>query len=201
MVHIYVEGGGDAGSTKAACREGFKTLFEGIPVPATSFRVVASGGRLKAYRNFCDALQRHAGEIVLLLVDSERPVTANASPWTHLSGSPDNWARPAGCNDDQAHLMVQMMEAWFMADIDALARYYGQRFLRNSLPRRYNIEAIPKVQLIQALEHASRNTTKRRYHKTQHSFTILKLIDPAKVRERSAHAERLFMLLQQKAMQ
>jgi hypothetical protein len=196
VIHIYVEGGGDAGSTKAACREAFATLFAGIPIPENAFRVIASGGRLRAYQNFCDALQRHRNAVVLLLVDSERLVPANTAPWAHLGADPENWERPEGTTDEQAHLMVQAMEAWFFADPEMLATFYGQRFLSNSLPRRQNIEEIPKTDLVPALEHASRNTTKGTYHKTQHGFAILKSIRPVKIRNRSAYANRLFDLLE-----
>jgi hypothetical protein len=195
-VRVYVEGGGDAGSTKADCREGFRKLFEKIPVQGSAFAVMASGGRLKAFKNFCDALRdpRHAGEMILLLVDSERPVTTEA--WAHLGAQPDGWEQPAGATDDQAHLMVQAMEAWFFADKDCVAEYYGDGFLVNSLPPRGNVEEIPKDDLVPRLQHASRRTLKRGYHKVRDGFSILALVNPTKIRKASAHAERFFGVLE-----
>lgn len=194
-VRVYVEGGGDPGSTKAACREGFRRLFQKLANLGVNPTVIASGGRLKAFQNFCDALEASRDELILLLADAERPVVA--SVWTHLGAEPDCWRKPAAAADEQAHLMVQSMEAWFIADKDALARYYGRGFRANALPRHQDIEAIPKDDLVPALERASRATTKGRYHKTWHGYAILATISPAKVRQRSPHAERFFHVLEQ----
>jgi hypothetical protein len=195
-VRVYVEGGGDAESTKSVCREAFRTLFEKITSGGNAPSIIASGGRLKASKNFCDALRDYEEEVILLLVDSERPVKTDA--WAHLGAKPDKWAKPASATADQAHLMVQSMEAWFLADKDALATYYGQGFLVKSLPQRPSVEDMPKADLAPALEHASRKTkTKGTYHKTLHGFALLRLIDPAKVRRASIHADRFFEVLEQ----
>ena len=93
--------------------------------------------------------------------------------------------------------MVQVMEAWFLADRQALADYYGQGFLAGSLPGQPKIELISKPDVFSALQHASKNTkTKGEYHKTRHGFDLLELIDPNRVRAASVHAERLLMVLQ-----
>ena len=81
------------------------------------------------------------------------------------------------------------MESWFLADKDALAGYYGQRFLRNSLPNRPNVEDIPKTDVMAGLEHASQQCQKGKYHKTRHGFAILALINPALVECASLHAK------------
>jgi len=101
-------------------------------------------------------------------------------------------------DDEQAHLMVQVMESWFLADQDTLSSYYGQGFLRNSLPRQKDIERIDKQRVLGALSHASRLTQKGTYHKTKHGFELLELIDPALVRAASRHAENLFAELARK---
>jgi len=194
-VRVYVEGGGDAESTKSICREAFRSLFEKISKGGDTPSVIASGGRLKAFKNFCDALRDHEEEVILLLVDSERPV--KTAPWAHLGAKPDKWVKPASATADQAHLMVQSMEAWLLADKDALANYYRQGFLAKSLPKNPNVEGIPKADLVPALEHASKNTQKLRYHKTGHGFALLRLIDPAKVRRASIHADRFFTVLEE----
>lgn len=199
-VRVYVEGGGDAASTKSSCREGFRTLFERITSGGDTPKVIASGGRQNAFEDFRDALRDHKEEVILLLVDSERPVNTGASnPWGHLRSNPDCWKKPPKATAKQAHLMVQSMEAWLLADKEALATYYGQRFLANALPRRPNVEDIPKSDLVPALECASRGTQKGKYHKTQHGFALLKLIDPARVGRASDHADRFFGVLKQEA--
>lgn len=193
-VRIYVEGGGDAGSTKAACREGFRSFFQNLGNLGQNPTVIASGGRLKAFHNFCDALVRNTDEMIVLLVDAERPVREGV--WAHLGAVPDEWQKPDTATEEQAHLMVQSMEAWFIADREALAKYYGRGFRVNSLPARQDIEAIPKANLVPALKRASRDTTKGEYHKTAHGYTLLAVIAPAKVRQKSPHAERLFQTLE-----
>ena len=116
------------------------------------------------------------------------------SAWAHLQMG-DGWQPPAGAIDDQAHLMVQCMEAWFLADREALTEFYGPEFLAGSLPGQQNIEQIPKPSLLPALEHASRQTSKGPYHKTRHGFALLTLLNPQRLRDASPHASRLFEAL------
>lgn len=197
-LRIFVEGGAP-GSIKARCREGFSTFF-GKVAPHNSFTVMASGSRLDAYHDFCLAIGKDDGHYNVLLVDSEELVTRAA--WAHLAARRgDGWRRPAGARDDQAQLMAQVMEAWFIADREALASYYGNGFTAGSIPRRANVELVSKDDVYDELRRASRNTkTKGEYHKTRHGFDLLRVIDPAKVRRGSAHAERLFVLMESRAV-
>ena len=94
------------------------------------------------------------------------------------------------------HMMVQAMEAWFHADRDALRDYYGQGFRMAWLSPRPDIEAIPKVDLFGGLKRATKDCQlKGEYSKGGHSFQILALIDPAKVRAASPFADRLLRVL------
>jgi hypothetical protein len=164
-------------------------------IPPRSFSVVASGSRNDAFHDFRDALKRHPDDYNVLLVDSEEPVTGSA--WHHLRDRQgDNWHRPATASEDQAFLMVQVMEAWFLADKEVLADYYGQGFLAGSLPGQPNIELVTKLEVFSSLQHASRNTQKGEYHKTRHGFDLLELIDPNRVRAASIHANRLLGVLE-----
>jgi len=190
-VRVYVEGGGDARSTKDACREAFRSLFTKIVPPESALKVIASGGRQKAYQNFCDALRDHPDQTVMLLVDSEGPV--HTGVWEHLRDrSGDGWKKPTGANKNQAHLMVQCMEAWFLADKDLLREHYGQHFGASALRRQPNVELIRKSDVEASLKQATRRTTKGPYQKSSHAFALLALIDPAKVRAASAHAALFF---------
>jgi len=192
-VRIYVEGGFQ-GSTKSDCRQAFRSFF-GKLIPLRSFTVIASGDRNSAFKNFCLALKRHPDDYIILLVDSEEAVTT--STWQHLRDRPgDHWRRPDAANEDQAHLMVQAMEAWLLADQQVLTAYYGQGFLAGSLPGQPNIELIPKQDVFRALRDASRKTKKGEYHKTRHGFDLLERIDPARVSAASHHADRLLAVLQ-----
>ena len=141
------------------------------------------------------ALRQRLADYNLLLVDSETAV--NANPWEHLSDrESDNWNRPAGASEDQAHLMVQVMESWFLADKNALADFYGQGFLRKALPQQPNIEEIARQDVLKKLRHASKPTQKGEYHKTRHGFELLELIEPGLVRAASHHADSLFLVLE-----
>jgi len=197
-LRIFVEGGAQ-GSTKAGCREGFRKFFEKV-LPSGSFAITASGSRADAYKDFCLAVKQSDGDYNVLLVDSEESVSKD--PWTHLAERKgDGWKRPAGAADDQAQLMVQVMEAWFLADREALVEFYGQGFTTGSLPGQKNVELIAKQDVYNALSNASRNTkTKGEYHKTRHGFDLLETIDPAKVRTASVHAERLLTMMEGRAV-
>ena len=197
-VRVYVEGAGDYKHTDnaTACRRGFQTLFMKLGLPERGLRVIACGDRGQTFNDFRKALREYPNDFVILLVDSEGPVTAQNS-WTHLYAS-DRWPRPAGAIDEQAHLMVQCMEAWFMADRQALIKYYGQGFRAGSLPGQPNIEQIPRRSLLPTLRHASKHTTKGSYRKTRHAFALLALIDLGKLRVASLHAAGLFDVLVQR---
>jgi len=192
-VLIYVEGGGERGGAVTNCRIAFTTFFSKV-IPPRSFKVIASGSRSNAYKDFCATLKTNRSDYIVLLVDSEEKVTTG--PWQHLATRKgDKWRRPANAHADQAHLMVQAMEAWFLADRQTLTAYYGQGFLVGSLPGQPDIELIPKKDVVIALRHASSKTQKGEYHKTRHGFDLLEQIDPQRVRTASHHADRLFAML------
>ena len=121
-VKIYVEGGGTHNKAlQTECRRGFSELLKRAGLRGRMPRVVACGGRRMAYENFRTA-HENAGpdERPILLVDSEGPII-DENPWEHVRlRSGDGWVRPEGASQDQIHLMVQTMEAWFHADKDAL---------------------------------------------------------------------------------
>ena len=66
------------------------------------------------------------------LVDAEGPVTPQG-PWHHLQ-TIDGWARSAGAANDQCHLRVQVIESWFLIDMETIESFYGQGFRAQALP-------------------------------------------------------------------
>lgn len=187
---IYVEGGGDSESTLAQCRNGFTSYCAGVAGQGRRPKIVACGGRQQAFDRFKTAVQTgHDGEVLVLLVDAEGPVTAKA-PTEHLHAR-DGWVFPK-LDGDCVFLMVQAMEAWFLADREALAAFYGDGFLARSLPGNpANIESVPKRDVGSALKHASKPTkTKGEYQKVKHGFALLALINPHNVEAASPHAAR-----------
>ena len=191
-VSLYVEGGGNRRALKTACRRGFASFLERAGLKGRMPRVVACGTRNNAYDRFKTA-HSSIGVSAMLLVDAEGPVTAKG-PWEHLKQS-DGWRRPRGATDDQCHLMVEVMESWFLADLDALDAFYGQGFRRRALRSNPNIEQIPKQDALSGLDGATQRTSKGVYSKGAHSFEILASLDPVKVRKGSCYADRFVKAL------
>lgn len=191
-VKVYVEGGGDNRSLRSQCRQNFKKFFCKAGLKGRMPRIVASGGRVKAFEDFRNALKKAgAKDFIVLLVDSEDSVGVEAGSWAHLKRR-DNWDKPAAATDDNAHLMAQCMESWFLADKDKLAAFFGDGFNRGALPARPEVENISKKDVLASLKAASRHCGKKgKYDKGQHSFKILARLDPEKVTAASPHARRL----------
>ena len=195
--NVYVEGGGNSKSLKSDCRRGFRKFVENAGLAGKMPRIVACGSRNDAFDDFKTAVA--TGQSALLLVDAEGPVTASG-PWQHLKDR-DNWARPEAATEDHCHLMVQVMESWFLADMDALEKFYGDNFRKVALPQNPKIEDVPKLDIERGLTQATRNSSKGEYSKGKHSFEILVELDPAKVRHKSAYAERFLSTLEQLCQQ
>ena len=210
MVRIYVEGGGAHNPNLVHdVRQGFQLFFikAGFRVKP---RVVACGGRNQAYDNYCTAIK--AGLPAMLLVDSEAPVQekfeqgdpSDWKPWEQLQSRKnqagvqcDPWER-VGVDTD-CHLIVQMMESWFLADVDAVKAYFKSGFKADKFPGGdENVENITKEKIEAILKAATANTKKESYDKGRDSFIILGQIDPAKVRARSKWADRFLCLLKEK---
>lgn len=197
-IRIYAEGGGDQRSGKAAIQEGFSKFFSPLKELARErhirWYVIACGARRAAFDAFKIALKQHHDAFNVLLVDAEGPVTR--SPWEHLEES-DHWPNQ-GVPDDHCHLMVQVMEAWIIADLETLKGFYGQGFNPNPIPGQEDAELISKADLEKALSLATQKTQKGEYHKIRHGPKILGLVDVTKVRNRASHCDRMFTTLSDK---
>jgi hypothetical protein len=193
-ISIYVEGGGPRAKAPSAvaCRKAFRLFFEKLLGDRPMPHIVASGSRDEAYRDFCRELETNPERLAILLVDSEDPVPADKTAAAYLRAR-DHWTK--AMPDDQVHLMVQCMEAWFLADAPAVVLYYGREFREAALSGNPNIEAISKRDVMNKLESATRATAKGTYHKSRHGFDILERIDPNRVRQASRHADALFAFL------
>jgi len=197
-IRIYVEGGGDSTDSKAQIRRGLGKFLEELREKARSksirWNITACGSRQNAYDDFNLAQRTHPDAFNVLLVDSEGPVSS--LPWQHLA-TRDKW-RTEPLLDERYHLMVQVMEAWFIADIQTIQMFYGNNFNVESIPRRREVEQIDKESLFSALVAATRLTQKGEYQKIRHGAKLLGLIDSSHVRQVSPHCERLFQVLSKK---
>lgn len=203
-ISIYLEGGGDTAGSRAALRQGMDAFLQPLKQAARDkalhWKLVACGTRREAYKGFRNAVEDSDGEEVLvLLVDAERPV--NGSAFDHLINR-DNWdfsfASENGVRlGDVVHLMVQTMETWIVADPHELGVYYGQGFRTDILPRAQNLETVTKIDVADRLKEATRLTRKGPYHKIKHASELLQRIDAEKVKGRCSHCRLLFEKLGQ----
>ena len=192
-VAIYMEGGGPSPYGKAALRQGMDRFLRPLKETARErslfWRLVPCGSREETYRRFRHAVENSDPDgTQILLVDSEALVTRTAR--AHLQER-DDWDLSFAL-EHTIHLMAQVMETWIVADPDALARYYGQRFNVGKLPRRQNLEQESKASIERALKDATRRTGKGVYHKIKHARELLTRLDPTRVKKRCRHCKRLF---------
>ena len=80
-VSIYMEGGGDSKDQKAQLRQGMSrflaSLKDKVRAQNWNWKLTPCGTRRAAYEAFLNARRRPAsGELIVLLVDAEAPVTA-----------------------------------------------------------------------------------------------------------------------------
>ena len=190
-VTLYVEGGGDSKGLHSRCREGFRKLLENASFKGRMPRIVAGGGRDRAFDMFCKAQRTSGGtDCAILLVDSEEPVRV-ATCWEHLQGR-DHWARPHGATDDQAQLMVTCMETWIMADRAALRCVFGDCLRLSALLPESGLEQRRRDEVQEVLENATRGCSRRKaYRKGARSFEVLAKLDPDQLKQHLSYFRRL----------
>lgn len=195
-IAIYVEGGGDNIQQKTELRQGLDALLRDVKSRAQAkrhgWKLVPCGGRNATYDAFVNALRSAPAAVNVLLVDSEEAIAdetgdrmrAARARVDHLTQR-DGWNLTAA-DPERIHLMVQCMEAWIVADADALQRFYGQHFARNALPARDNLEGESKRDVCGKLDRATadRRMTKGRYSKIKHASLLLQRLDPTKIVQR-----------------
>ena len=187
---LYIEGGGDNRRLGAQFREGWTSFFQRAGFGDRMPKVVRGGTRQQTFSRFVTALRdSQGGTVPILLVDSEGPVAAAHSVWQHLRTC-DRWHKPAAAGDDQAFLMVQVMETWFLADRNALQTYFGERFMTNAIRQWPQLEEVPGETVFDALEKATVGCSKP-YVKGKVASELLAQIDPRLVEDACPHAKGL----------
>lgn len=191
VMKLFVEGGGEQHDQIRRCRIGFSKFIEKAGLAGKMPRVVASGSRNAAFKDYSNELQNTAtARQPMLLVDSEGPVSKE--PWDHLEER-DGWKKPNNAQDDDAQLMVQCMETWLVADRKALRTFFGPELKDKTLPGDTNLEQVPKDEVLKKLTKATKKLPKTPdgYRKGKVSFDLLAQLDPAVVCEKLPHAKRL----------
>lgn len=196
-IGIYMEGGGDSRNGRAALRMGMDEFLSSAKNRARAlswrWKLACWGGREAAFQRFRTAVKKKEHDLTLLLVDAEAPVFKPAKQ--HLADR-DKWDTQFA-PESNFHLMAQTMETWMVADPDALAEYYGKGFRATALPRRPDLESVPKKDIERRLERATQNTKKGRYHKIHHASALLTRLNADTVRARCSHCGRFLQTLEE----
>jgi hypothetical protein len=178
-IRIYFEG-------HELLKPGFDSFFAEIKKRARErccgFALISSKSGAEARRDFDLARGANPKARNILLIDSEGPLHRQR----------------AGPHANSIFWMVEMMEAWFHADKNALAEFYGDGFKSDALKGSEKaVEGIPKRDLESGLTAATRNTKKGDYfrNKTSHGPKLLAKIDPKLVSQAAPNCALLFQAL------
>jgi hypothetical protein len=180
-IRVYFEG-------DKRLRPGFKAFFREIDELAKSkacrFELIATEGT--PVPDFLIALEEHPDAWNVLLIDSDRAVTDT------LFQEKCGRLGLKRLHFHSVFWMVQIMEAWFLADVEALQSYYDQHFQRSAVRSNPDVEQIPKEDVLAKLKSATRKCQKGEYQKTNHAPELLGLIRPELVRAASRQCQRIF---------
>jgi len=175
-------------------RPGFHKLFEPHVNHARQqkirFNLIAGGSRTEAAKDFLRSCRSQPFNVNVLLIDSEGPISDTATAIQSLR-SLSFWDGSVVFDNDQVNLMVQAMEAWFIADPQALINHFGRDFNIKALPSPQNAESVSPSDLATAIREGLRNSGRRRYDKVTDGVKLLQLIDRVKVGQNCRHFQRL----------
>ena len=191
-VRIYVDG---HPRLRAGFQEFLRSIREAFGARGLTWDLVMGHGH--AVRDFMKALRTHPTALNILLIDSEGPDDGHLLETLRSDG---DWQPPHGTKVDasQVFWMVQLMEAWFLADRIALKQFYGGGFHEKSLPANPMVEKVPKNDVLDGLKAATRSTQKGQYHKTVHAARILSLLSTARVQASAPNCRLFFETLLEK---
>ena len=178
-IRIYFEG-------HRTLRQGFERFFSELRKTArqlgSEISFIAARDGLSMYRK---AARAHGNAWNILLKDSEGPMQRDAVALCKRHGIDPSLV-------SSVFWMVELMEAWFLADSDALGKYYGPRFSSAAIGQTVDVEKIPKSEVLRRLRDATKETTKGAYNKVAHAPDLLSRLDSKKVKEHARHCLRLF---------
>ena len=194
-IFVYVEGGGkgsSAGNLRVSLQNGlFNDIRSRAAARGIKLQFVACTDRGTTIKQFSHSV-RTKSHISLLLVDSEGPVRTSVTQHLRV-----DYKDEIPGEERQYHLMVQTMESWFVADAEALQRYFGPNATIRNLPLQGSVEDIPKERLYTLLHEVAKSGGRAGYRKGTDQAELLLLIDPDKVAERSPHFHRFRQTLRE----
>ena len=203
-IQIYIEGGakGQDRASSVELRRGFSVFFNELVEKAREkkirFSFIICGSTEITCKIFSQANKISPTDFLVLLIDSDIAISEDETPKSFLQKQPKlkkyNLKEIA---ENQCHLMVQVMESWFLADVAALKIHFGVDFKENKLRKNKKVEEIAKDDVLNSLKEATKDRKKGSYHKIQDGAKLLELINPNKVRESAPHCERLFVTIRE----
>ena len=194
IARIYAEGGGVGQLYDTLFRRSWQEFFKAAGLSGRMPSVVRGTGREQTFDLFLTAVKNPRSNVLpVLLVDSESPVTKGHTAWQHLSVE-DGWTRPPEASENQAYLMVQVMETWFLADLPLLRRYFGEAFRENVLRSWPDLEDLSK-NAVWAVLRDSTAACRIRYAKGRVSFDLLAKVNPSLVEAACPHANAFLNFL------
>ena len=171
-MRVYLEG---ARRLRNPMKTFLRNAISTIHRQSVTLEIEPCGSRDSAIRRCA----RDAGSF--LLKDSEgEDLQQLTDRVTALTGAPN-----------RAFFMVQLMEAWFLADRPALETYYGRGLNAGRLPRNPNIEEIPKPDVERGLHDATRQCSKGAYNKGEHAPDMLPRLNPVSIYNTCPNFRRL----------
>lgn len=178
-IRIYFEG-------NRTLRGSFESFFSELRKLAreagSTIELVAAKDGPSAYGK---AIRTHSQAWNIRLKDSEEAMPVNPLQLCERHG-----INPAFV--DRVFWMVELMEAWYLADPQTLAEFYGQGFRTNAIGNTEDIERVSKAEVMNRLREATTNTTKGRYDKVRHAPYLLERLDSRRVQTRARHCRQLF---------
>jgi hypothetical protein len=178
-IRVYFEG-------HRMLRTGFERFFSDLQGLAgrkgSKIQFVAAKDGPSSYRK---ARRAHPDAWNILLKDSEKEMPERPSDLCKQHGID-------AVSEQDVFWMVQLMEAWFLADPKALAVYYEKGFSAKAIGTTVDVEIVPKSEVLERLKRATEDTTKGEYHKVNHAPFLLERLDPNLVRQRAQHCRKLF---------
>jgi len=182
-LRIYFEGDR---KLKPGFHEFFKEIREIARSKRCRFQTIATGGT--PLQDFQDGLASNPEAWNVLLLDSDMPMDVSHADLCRRK-------RIDTSHEGSVFWMVQIMESWFLGDVDALKRYYGAGFDENVLKGSPRIEEIRKADVLSRLKRATKATKPGEYHKTKHAPDLLATIEPNLVRGAAPNCERMFRVI------
>lgn len=204
-IHVYIEGGArnQDRAASAALRRGFSMfltkLCPEIRAKNIKLNTVIVGSTELTCKVFTQENENSPEKFFVLLVDSDVAVDKAEKSKTFLQNNP----KLVRCDlrnveENQCHLMVQVTETWFLADVETLKNHFGKDFKEKKLRKTADIEAIAKDDVLSSLEEATKTRKNGGYHKIKDGAKLLEQIDPEKVRHAAFRCELLFAAIAEK---